>query len=54
MTGMSICNKSLESMELTLKPLPNALDIRLYSAGKMVSIVECYRMWVAKRSRLFI
>ena len=36
-----------------LKPRPNALDFSLYIARQMLSIVECCREGVAKRSRLF-
>ena len=36
-----------------LKPQPNALDVSLYIARLMSSIVECCREGVAKRSRLF-
>ena len=38
---------------LILKPRPNALDFSLYIARQMLSIVECCRGRVAKRSRLF-
>ena len=38
---------------LILKPRPNALDLSLYIARQMSSIVECCREGVAKRSRLF-